>query len=51
MNFILNLQEAYGGHGFKHLISHIAPQMGVKGMSQEQVDKIFVANPAAILAY
>ena len=46
-----NLQEAYGGHGYKHLIAHIAPQMVVKGMTQEQVDKIFVANPAGILAY
>jgi len=43
--------EAYGGHGFKHLLVNIAPQMLVKGISQDQIDKIFIENPAQVLAY
>jgi len=43
--------EAFGGHGYKHLIAHVAPQMIAKGLSQDQVEKFFISNPANILAY
>jgi len=43
--------ESYGGHGFQHLLKNVAPQMVVKGLTQKQVDKIFIDNPASILSY
>ena len=47
----LVFQESYGGHGFQHLLKNVAPQMVVKGLTQKQVDKIFIDNPASILSY
>ena len=43
--------ERYGGHGYKHLLKYTVPKMMERGISQEQVDKIFIKNPANILAY
>ena len=43
--------ERYGGHGFKHLLKYAIPKMIERGITQEQVDKIFIKNPAKILAY
>jgi predicted metal-dependent phosphotriesterase family hydrolase len=39
------LQFNYGGHGFCHLLSNVAPQMLHKGISQETVDHIMIHNP------
>jgi phosphotriesterase-related protein len=50
-NFISLFQEKFGGHGYKHLLAVTAPKMLVKGISQQQIDKIFIGNPASILAY
>ncbi len=40
----------YGGHGYDHLISNVAPWMRTRGFSQAEVDLLLVANPAAMLA-
>ena len=39
----------YGGHGWAHILEHIAPGLVKKGLSEEQVDAILVGNPARIL--
>lgn len=39
----------YGGHGWAHILEHIAPGLVKKGLSEEQVDAILVDNPARIL--
>lgn len=44
-------QETYGGHGFKHLLTVAAPKMLANGVSQDQLDKIFIHNPAEVLSY
>ena len=43
--------EEYGGHGFKHLLKYTVPKMIERGITQEQIDKILIKNPANILAY
>ena len=45
-------QEAFGGHGFKHILENVVPKLrDVKGISQEQIDKILIKNPAEILQF
>ena len=39
----------YGGHGWAHILEHIAPGLVKKGLSEAQVDAILVDNPARIL--
>lgn len=39
----------FGGHGFSHLLNNVVPKMLVKGISQRQIDKIFMDNPATML--
>ena len=39
----------YGGHGWAHILEHIAPGLARKGLSEEQVNAILVDNPARIL--
>ena len=40
----------YGGEGYGHLLTHVVPMMRRKGMSQAEIDQVFVANPARILS-
>jgi phosphotriesterase-related protein len=40
-----------GGHGYAHLIENVAPMMRRKGMTLEQIETVFVANPARVLAF
>jgi len=35
----------YGGHGFAHILLNVVPQMRVKGISQNVIDKILIKNP------
>ena len=41
----------YGGHGYAHILENIVPRMREKGISQEDIGSILVANPARILAF
>ncbi len=43
--------RTYGGKGYDHMVSSIVPRMRRRGMSQELIDKIFVANPARALTF
>lgn len=40
----------FGGEGYTHILRHVLPQMRVKGLSDEQIDVMTVANPRRALA-
>ena len=40
---------AYGGHGYAHILEGIAPRLKKRGLSDEDIHSILVANPARIL--
>ncbi|XP_045159554.1 phosphotriesterase-related protein-like [Mercenaria mercenaria] len=41
----------YGGHGFSHILLHVVPKMLIKGISQENVDRIIKHNPQTWLTF
>ncbi|BET02942.1 Parathion hydrolase-related protein [Nesidiocoris tenuis] len=41
----------YGGHGYSHLLTNVRPQMKNKGISEENLKKIFESNPATWLCF
>ena len=40
----------YGGHGYDHLITNVAPWMRTRGFGAAEVDLLLVANPSTMLA-
>ena len=44
-------QEKFGGHGYKYVIKYIRDRMVLKGISKENVRKIFVDNPATAIPF
>ena len=43
--------NAYGGHGYGHIIENIVPRMRQRGMTEESIRAIIVDNPARVLAF
>ena len=44
--------EEFGGHGYSHLLNTAVPKLlGAKGVTQIQIDKILIDNPANALAF
>jgi phosphotriesterase-related protein len=41
----------YGGHGYFYLLARIIPRMRYRGYTEEQIDALFVGNPAAVLPF
>jgi phosphotriesterase-related protein len=41
----------YGGHGYKHVVEHIAMRMRERGWADADVDAILVDNPARLLTF
>ncbi|XP_071960430.1 N-acetyltaurine hydrolase-like [Antedon mediterranea] len=41
----------YGGHGYSHILENAVPKMLIKGISQEDIDKILIHNPRSWLTY
>ena len=41
----------YGGHGYAHILKNIVPRMRQRGLSDQDVHSMVVANPARILAF
>lgn len=41
----------YGGDGYSHLLENVLPVMRRKGMSDDDVQALFAANPARIMAF
>lgn len=36
----------YGGHGYSHILNNVLPKLKLKGLTQQQIDRITIANPA-----
>lgn len=47
----LHRLEAYGGHGFCHILKNIVPKMLDRGLTQEVVDKFLISNPSSWLSF
>ena len=41
----------YGGHGYSHIQANIVPKMLLRGISQQVIDKIQIANPRTWLTF
>jgi phosphotriesterase-related protein len=41
----------YGGDGYSHLLENVVPMMRRKGMSDADIEALFVHNPARIMAF
>ena len=41
----------YGGHGYKHIVEHIAMRMRERGWADADIDAILVDNPARLLTF
>ena len=42
--------EAFGGHGYKHILENVVPKLiKQKGLDEAQVEKILISNPAEVL--
>ena len=48
---LISLKEKFGGHGFTHILKAAVPKMLSKGITQDQIYKILVENPAKFLSY
>ncbi len=40
---------AFGGHGFDHLVANVIPWMRLRGFTPDEIDMLFVRNPASVL--
>ncbi|MGI9270365.1 MAG: phosphotriesterase family protein [Woeseiaceae bacterium] len=43
--------QAYGGLGYDHLITNVAPRLLARGLTQSQVDLLIIDNPARIYGF
>jgi phosphotriesterase-related protein len=41
----------FGGEGYGHILQNVLPMMQRKGMSDDDIQNIFVKNPARILTF
>ena len=41
----------YGGYGYAHILRNIVPRFREKGVSEEDIHSMLVANPARVLAF
>ncbi|XP_073533557.1 N-acetyltaurine hydrolase isoform X2 [Phyllobates terribilis] len=41
----------YGGHGYSHIFNNIVPKMLLRGISQQNIDKILLENPRRWLTF
>uniref|UniRef100_A0A6J0UNN7 N-acetyltaurine hydrolase n=1 Tax=Pogona vitticeps TaxID=103695 RepID=A0A6J0UNN7_9SAUR len=46
-----NRLKKYGGHGYSHILENIVPKMLVRGISQNKIDKLLIANPKQWLTF
>ena len=43
--------NAYGGHGYAHILENIVPRMRKRGIEEETIRAILIDNPARVLAF
>jgi len=43
--------EKYGGHGYSHILNNVLPMMKIRGITEKQIDKMLVKNPAVWLTF
>lgn len=43
--------HAYGGLGYDHLLTNIIPRLGKRGLTQDQIDTLFIDNPARVFSF
>ncbi len=41
----------YGGWGYAHILNYVVPMMRQRGITQEQIDAIIMANPRRLLTF
>jgi len=41
----------HGGFGYGYILSHIVPRMRTRGFSEDDIDRLLVKNPAAVLPF
>ncbi|RVE68593.1 hypothetical protein OJAV_G00092930 [Oryzias javanicus] len=46
-----NRLTKFGGHGYSHILRNIVPKMLMRGITQQQVDKILTDNPKRWLTF
>ena len=41
----------YGGHGYKNVVTYVSEHMRNKGISQKDLDKFMIENPARFFQF
>ena len=41
----------YGGHGYRHIVEHVAMRMRERGWAESDIDALLVENPARLLTF
>ncbi len=41
----------YGGHGYRHVVEHVAMRMRERGWAEADIETLLVANPARLLTF
>ncbi len=49
--YLKTMLRRHGGYGYAHLLSTLRPYLGLVGLSADDVDALFTANPRAYLCY
>lgn len=44
-------QLGFGGHGYAHILNNVLPKLKLKGLTDEQINKITISNPAKWLEF
>lgn len=46
LNDFFFLQIGFGGHGYAHILNNVLPKLKLKGLTDDQINKITITNPA-----
>lgn len=49
--FLSQSQFGFGGHGYAHIYNNVLPKLATKGLTDKQIEKITVDNPAKWLQF
>ena len=51
MDLLPPSQEAYGGHGYSHILNNVVPKMLDRGITQDDVNNMLIHNPQNWLTF